>query len=85
MGIDSPILTHYINNRNEVLLLISTEEKCDQTEAKQKFVSVIYGSKKNKGQYLQHLYYEIFNNINKLIYRVEYNSIVEKVKAEKKK
>ena len=48
------------------------------------FISVIYGSKKNKGQYLQNLYYEIFNNINKLIYRVENDSIVEKVKAEKK-
>jgi len=83
-NIDSPNLIKYINNRTEILNKVSNEEGCIETEAKQKILSIIYGSKKYKGEYLKVLYYEIYNNINKLIYRDEFKEIIEEFKAEKK-
>ena len=83
-NIDSPNLKEYINNRNEVLNKVANEEGCHESEAKQKILSIIFGSKKFKGEFLKVFYYEIFNNINKLIYREEFKEVIEEFKAEKK-
>lgn len=82
-NIDSPYLLKYIINRNKILYEVAKEEGSTEAEAKQKILSIIYGSKKYKGEYLKALYFELFNNINKLIYREEYKEIIEEFKEKK--